>query len=116
MAWLQLIQRELAGQAFVEMDRVLDRDALALGVEQCLDGQPAASFTECHHDPMRPGDRPQAAVQRAHKRHAVFEHASRLSRLHQVEDSVPTPLSHLLGDGIGESALTQDKNIFNKRS
>jgi hypothetical protein len=64
---------------------------------------------------MRPGNRPQAAVQRAHERHAAFEHAPRLSRLHQIEDSVPTPLSHFLGDGIGEMALTQHQNIFNER-
>jgi hypothetical protein len=64
---------------------------------------------------MRPGNRPQAAVKRAHERDAVFEYASRLSRFHQIEDSVPTPLSHFLGDGIGEMALTQHQNIFNKR-
>jgi hypothetical protein len=97
------------------MDGIFNGDALSLGVEQRLERQPSPTLTQGHHDPMRAGDRTKSPVQGAYERNAIFEHASGLARLHQIEDPVPSPLPHFLGHGIGQVALTEYKNIFDER-
>jgi hypothetical protein len=116
MTRLELIKRKLARQSFIEMDAVFDRDALPLGVEQSLDGQPPAPFAECDHDPVRAGNRAKSTVERADERNTVFEHAPRFTRLHQVQDPVSPSLSQLRCNSIGQVALTEHEDIFDKRS
>src|SRR5262245_66419124 len=112
MAWLEMIKRDLPGQSFIQVYRILDRNALAFRVEQRVDRQAATPFIEGHHDPVRLRNRAQAVVHRSGKWHAVFIDAARFTRLFKIENAISPPLFHFSGDRIGQAALTEDEDIF----
>src|SRR5262245_18435201 len=114
MAWLEMIKRDLPGQSFIQVYRILDRNALTFRVEQRVDRQATTPFIEGHHDPVRLRNRAQAVVHRSGEWNTVFIDAARFPRLIKVENSISPPLIHVSGDRIGQAALSKHDDIFDK--
>src|SRR5262249_58288132 len=114
ITWSQSNKCHLHRQWFTQLYLVLERNALAFSIEQCVNRQSATPFIEGHHDPVRLRNRAQAVVHRSDEWHAVFIDATRFARLFKIQNSVSAPLFHFSGDRIGHAALTNHEAIFHQ--